>query len=163
MFGWLRRLFAPRNPYLQLRQMALSAQAKDLGLKPTEKRPAIWGILMEFCVEQATVTLLVMADKTISLYFSNGGGVIGAGEHREVALAGSRLIQIANRLHRGFRPVTDFPLPNSGSVQFYVLTFQGVAGAKARERELEEGHHPLSALFVEGHEVIAAIREQTGG
>ncbi|MGC3961509.1 MAG: hypothetical protein QM813_27370 [Verrucomicrobiota bacterium] len=41
-------------------------------------------VLMEFSLPQAIVTLLAVDDGTASLYFSNGGGLIGAGTSEAV-------------------------------------------------------------------------------
>ena len=41
-------------------------------------RPDVWGVLMELGLEQGVATMVAFADGTVSLYFSGGGGIIGA-------------------------------------------------------------------------------------
>lgn len=77
---WFRRRKRTANPVLELRRRLLAARAAELGLvagAPTEA----WGVLMETAYPDAVVTLVALADGTTSLYFSNGGGIIGAGAH----------------------------------------------------------------------------------
>ena len=64
---------------------------------------------------EAVMTLVALADGTTSLYFSNGGGMIGGGEHPRVAAATRRLVDVAARFLTVLSPATDFPLPPAGS------------------------------------------------
>src|SRR5262249_2976490 len=72
------------NPYAGLRSMALGMMADALrldGLTPDE----CYGLLMETGYDKAVVTLACFLTGDTSLYFSNGGGIIGAGKHASVA------------------------------------------------------------------------------
>ena len=79
-----------------LRSMALNLKAEDLGLSPKNYPNEVWGILMETGFKNDSYTLLVLADGTTSLYFSNGGGIIGAGTHETVKKASLNLLIEAN-------------------------------------------------------------------
>jgi hypothetical protein len=70
-----------------LRERALAVAALELGLAPTAARPRVWGVVMETGHAEGGATLVVFAEGTTSLYFSNGGGIIGAGEHAIVRTA----------------------------------------------------------------------------
>ncbi len=104
-------------------------------------------------VAEPAVTLVALADGTTSLYFGNGGGVIGAGEHEPVARARDSLIALAQQFDSKLTETTDFPLPSSGSVRFYLLTFSGV-----RTAEVSGVRHELMPLSQQADEVITAIR-----
>ena len=67
-----------------LREQALTVDPVALRLEPTPTRPHVWGILMETGYPEGVATLVALGDGTTSLYFGNGGGVIGAGEHDRV-------------------------------------------------------------------------------
>jgi hypothetical protein len=141
----------------ELRQQALSVKASDLGLSPGGSK--VWGVIMETAFPEAVVTLVSFAEGTTSLYFSSGGGTIGAGEHAAVRSASQELLQIANDHLATFSPAREFPLPTEGRVRFYVHTFDGVLTAERDEEELGEERDPLSPVFHAAHAVIAAVRE----
>ncbi|HET7499060.1 MAG TPA: hypothetical protein VFM00_12240 [Candidatus Eisenbacteria bacterium] len=145
----------------QLRAYALSATAEDLDLEPTEARPRVWGAIMELGYATGIATLLSLADGTTSLYFSNGGGVIGAGENAAVREAAEAFLDAAETHAPALPSVEDTPTPRIGRVRLYVRTFEGTLGIEATDEELSQNRHPLSAVFHAGHAVITAIRENS--
>jgi hypothetical protein len=160
-FGWFRKSkpqSVVNDVYSGLRNQVLSVKPGDIGVSPTSDMPVVWGVLMETAYPKAVVTLVSLADRTTSLYFSNGGGVIGAGEHAEVAQATIGLISLAQQFHSQMQPTASFPTPAVGKVRFYLLTFSGVLTAEADEQDLGHERHQLSPLFHKGHEVIGNVR-----
>jgi hypothetical protein len=93
------------------------------------------------------------------LYFSNGGGVIGAGQHESVRRTHSLLFKEAEAKLTSFVQTKDTPLPGVGRVRFYLRTFGGTVSAEADEEDLGNTRHELSKLFHAAHATIAAIRE----
>jgi hypothetical protein len=93
------------------------------------------------------------------MYFSNGGGIIGAGEHGAVRDAAGPFLQSAQAQLGEFATQRDTPLPDVGGVRFYVRTFSGLLGAEADEQDLGHHRHPLSPVFYAAHAVITAVRE----
>ena len=69
---------------------------------------------METGYEEAVATLVAVADGTTSLYFSNGGGVIGAGTHAAVAEASRALLETGRDALPALAPMEDPPLPDVG-------------------------------------------------
>jgi hypothetical protein len=130
-------------------------------LAPTAARPRVWGVLMETGYAEGGATLVVFAEGTTSLYFSNGGGIIGAGEHAIVRTASESFLSTAEANLAAFGAALATPPPEVGRVRFYLRTFQGTLGTEAKENDLGEGRHPLSPLFHAGHAVITAIRQST--
>jgi len=162
---WFRRKPKPdpADNFRALREQALRVDAAALGLVASPTRAHVWGVLMETGYPEAVVTLVTLAEGTTSLYFSNGGGVIGAGEHASVRAAGDALLSAAEAHLAGFTPAEATPLPELGRVRFYVRTFGGTLGAEAEERALGERRHPLAPVFHAGHALIAAVRQATEG
>ena len=160
-FGWFKKSKPkppPQDVYLGLRNQVLSVKPNDIGVSPTPEMPVVWGVVMETGYPEAVVTLVSLGDRTTSLYFSNGGGVIGAGEHAPVALATAEFISLSQQFHGQMRPTTTFPTPTVGKVRFYLLTFSGILTAEADEQDLGHERHDLSPLFHKGHEVIGNVR-----
>jgi len=144
----------------ELRAKALAVKPADIGLASSEYASNVWGVLMETGVKEGMVyTLVVLADGSTSLYFSNGGGVIGAGEHASVRAAGIALLREASQRRLEALPTAATPLPALGEVVFYLLSSGGTLKHTAAEKELGEGKNPFSNLFYAGHAVIAQVRK----
>lgn len=153
----------PAGMMRKLREQALRATASDLELTPTAARPHVWGAVMELGYPTGIATLMSLAEGTTSLYFSNGGGVIGAGEHATVREAAEQFLDAVEDHLGDFPPVEATPTPRIGRVRFYVRTFDGTLGVEAPEEDLGNNRHPLSPVFHAGHAVITAIREASEG
>jgi hypothetical protein len=139
----------------ELRTRALSVGPADIGLAPASYVNRPWGVLMETGLEDGTAySLVVLADGSTSLYFSTGGGAIGAGEYEAVRIAAKSMLEVANRLQANAQPTSATPLPRPGKVQFYLLSARGTLGYSADEQSLGEGKDRLSELFHAGHSVI---------
>ena len=145
----------------RLRAQAFTLVATDLELVPTPSRPRVWGAIMELGYPTGIATLLSFAEGTTSLYFSNGGGVVGAGEHTAVRQAADVFLDVVEAELTELSPIEETPTPRIGRVRFYARTFEGTLGAEATEDQLRQKLHPLSPVFFAGHAVISAIRESS--
>jgi hypothetical protein len=145
-----------------LRSMVFAVKPADIGLDPMTHVNRVWGVVMETGLDTGFYTLVVLADGTTSLYFSTGGGVIGAGERASVRREGSKFLTIAEKSVSAASPASSHPPPAVGQTTFYFLTFDGLKKYSAREVDLGEHRDRLSALFHEAHAVIAQIRESSG-
>jgi hypothetical protein len=148
----------PAQVYMDLRNMVLTLDPSKIGAKQSPETPHVWGMLMEMGYSQAPVTLVSLADGTTSLYFGNGGGMIGGGEHEAIAQASKAFIATSEKYFQRMTPTRSFPLPAVGRVKFYILTFSGVYTVDVDENELGGGGHELSPLFASGQEVITQMR-----
>ena len=149
----------PAETMRQLRELALRVTASDLDLAPSLERPRVWGAILELGYPIGIATLMTLAEGTTSLYFSNGGGVIGAGEYATVREAAETFLDVVETHLGEFLPVDATPTPRIGRVRIYVRTFEGTLGVDVEENELGDILHPLSPVFQAGHAVITAIRE----
>jgi hypothetical protein len=144
-----------------LRERVFAISPADLDLTPGPGQERVWTVLMETGYPEAVASLVTIADGTTSIYFSSGGGIIGAGEHQSVREASARLIALVDAHLDELEPTSAHPLPSEGRVRFYARTFDDLRTAEADEEMLGEGRHPLSPLFHAAHEVIATVREAT--
>ena len=151
----------PMEVIRRLREQAFQLSAADLELSPTPSRPHVWGAIMELGYPTGIATLLSFAEGTTSLYFGNGGGVVGAGEHESVRAAAEVFLDAVEAHRAGLNAVEETPTPRIGRVRFYARTFGGTLGAEATEDQLRQKLHPLSPVFFAGHAVISAIRESS--
>mgnify|MGYP001106350993 CR=1 FL=1 len=144
----------------RLRDQAFRASAADLEIEPTERHPRVWGAIVELGYPTGIATLLVLAEGTISLYFSNGGGVIGAGEDPAVQRTGAILLDGFEAHLEAIPRVEATPSPRIGRVRFYARTFDGTRGTEVPEEDLRSGADTLTPLYHAAHAVITAIRER---
>lgn len=152
---------APAEVYAGLRRQVLDLRADQLGDEFAQA--PILALLMETGYEQAVATLVAVADGTTSLYFSTGGGIIGAGAHESVALASRRWLEEGAAFLGELEPVADPPLPAVGQTQFVAVTNDGLRAAVAPEEDLGRNRHALTPLFYAAQEVITQVRLIEGG
>ena len=148
---------SPNGVYTALRTQALATNRTEMGI-PAPAVGLAWGILMETGYDSATVTLLALSDGTTSLYFSNGGGVIGGQAHEAVRRANEAFLSQANHSLQHLAQCETCPIPEPAHTVFYVLTDSGILTGGALENDLGYGRHALSPLFHAGHEVISQLR-----
>ena len=148
-----------QNPVPDLRAMALSVTATELGLPEDVPASEVWGIIMETGLRPSgSYSLVVFADGTTSLYFSTGGGIIGAGVLDPVRAASKRMLAEANEVSQAARPVTRTPVPAAGETIFYFRSSRGTLSFSAPEQDLGEERSRMSSLFHAGHRVITELR-----
>ncbi|HME53158.1 MAG TPA: hypothetical protein VKM55_13130 [Candidatus Lokiarchaeia archaeon] len=148
----------PVDAIKTLRDKALTVTPDKIGLSRLTANLEVWGVIMEMGYPEGLATLIVLADGTTSLYFGNGGGIIGGGDHDEVRSEARKFLAMANQALYEMQFTETLPYPLVGRVKFYCRTFDGVFAADAEEDELEENDDVLSTLFQEGNEVIALLR-----
>ena len=148
---------SPEQMYADLRSQVLRLKSADLG-DEAHGAPLL-ALLMDTGYPEGVATLVGVVDGSASLYFSNGGGVIGAGEHAEVARATRRWLEMGAENLERLTPSDEDPRPPSeGLTQFVAVTPGGLRRAVAPEEDLGEERHGLSPLFHAGHDVITQIR-----
>jgi hypothetical protein len=151
--------------YTELRDQILKGKAENFGLKPAANE--VWGVMMDVGTPNGVASFVALADGTVSLYTSNGGGVIGLGPHPGPHRVGKELIILAQQFVAQAKPTTNFPLPQPGITSFYLLRGTDVLVAEGKRSDLGQVHHPLLRLWLKWEELITEIRmvEQkvTGG
>ena len=114
---------------------------------------------MDWGHDGRVVTLVAFDDGTTSLYFDQGGGILGMGENDAVRHAAHAFREEAVRTAGSFRAKSDFDLPRDGIITFYIVTDSGTAGSDRIEAgELELGRHALSQLGAKGRQTIAVVQ-----
>lgn len=164
IIGSIRGMFGVKRPneanpqiFQELRNMVFSLDPQELGLSKSDG--PVWGLLMETGYSEGAFTLVALRDGTVSLYFANGGGMIGIGQHdtpREIA---GELLALAPQYLSETSITTNYPVPTAGLTKFYFLTFDGVRTVEGKEDDMGNNRHVLSPLFHKMHELISGARE----
>jgi hypothetical protein len=123
----------PIEVYQGLREQALNAVS--LGLpKPPAEHNDVYGIVIDIPQGIGYVTIVAMCDASTSMYISNGGGIVGAGQkYPEVAKASQALLVRTQHCLKDFLSQTSNNLPAQGTVRFHILTESGNLGLDITE------------------------------
>jgi hypothetical protein len=92
--AWATVAHAQRGPspddrlamYEGLRAQALATKPGDLGIEPSAEL-LVYGVVMDMDIGGNTATIVSFSTGDTSLYYSTGGGTIGAGGQETVATA----------------------------------------------------------------------------
>ena len=139
-----------------LRKRALSVPPGEVGITPVADEP--FAVVMDIGFPQAVVTLAAFSSGEASLYFSNGGGIVGGSTHEPVRKAAIAFVHDAARFTGQMQPAADYPSASAGNVIFYVRTSGKVLKAEAPEAELASGKHALAPLYLAAQNVITQLR-----
>lgn len=165
-FSFIAGLFSPiasaadykvAEAYSGLRNMVLSTKPDSVGVKLKDTNE-VWGVVIETGYPEAVASLVALADGTVSLYFSNGGGIIGLGPHAGPHRVAQALLAASQKYSIQTQPTKSYPLPRPSFTRFYLLTGTGALTAEVKEDDLGNNRHPLSPLFYKGQELISEIR-----
>lgn len=146
----------PAKMTSMLRAGALAIVPEDIGLN-REDCPQVWGVMMELGEPEVVVSLVALVDGSVSIYLSDGAGVIGCGLHPDVGKAASRMLQVAGQVVSFCAPAVHQPMPDEQRVRFYLLTRDGILGGEASRDELDDGALELAELYYAGHTVIGMV------
>src|SRR5687767_2983855 len=114
--------YEPADVYLGLRGQALAVTRELLDPAKVSDGPVL-ALLLETGYPEAVATLVGLADGTTSMYFSNGGGVIGAGQHEDVAAATRRWLELGEHALDALpQAPDDVLLPDEGMTQLVAVT-----------------------------------------
>lgn len=148
----------PKEMYSDLRHLMLQGSRQKFGLAATSKPTEPWGVVMDWGVGGGTATAVAMSDGSASVYFSNGGGLMGGKGIEPVRVAAQKAVELARSVDLPKEPTTAYPLPEASRVFFYFLTDAGVFALRTSEQELNSPSHPLRKVGDAMQEVMTQFR-----
>ncbi|HEU5401966.1 MAG TPA: hypothetical protein VFU86_11450 [Terriglobales bacterium] len=137
---------SPETVYQGLRNMVLCGTRERFGLPPTSSPAEPWGAVMDWGVPSGTATVMALSDGSASIYLSGGGGYLGGQNQEPVRRAAQQAIEVAREYPPHMQKATDYILPVTGEIIFYLMTDSGVLTASEKEMELRKPEHPLAKL-----------------
>jgi hypothetical protein len=149
--------------YDGLRSMALGIDPATITIPDGVPWTGAAMAAMEMGTADAVATIVAIADGSVSMYLSSGGGVIGAGEHAAVRAAADRFRSVAADSRGLLQRTEDFPPPETGQVRFHVRTSDGSYSGGTAQAALGAGRHPLLPLFAAGQDLLTEIRLSSPG
>jgi hypothetical protein len=161
----MKNASAPLHPAkmtAMLRAGVLAITPEEIGLSAADC-PPVWGILMEFAEAEVVISLAALADGSVSIYLSDGAGVIGCGLHPDVRLAAVKLLQTAEQATHLCAPTHDYPQPEVNQVCMYLLTDHGILCGAAARQDLDAGVAGLAEVYYAGHALIGMVELLAAG
>lgn len=147
------------NPYNDLRNMALTVTPDKLKLSLANDKTLVFGVVMDFGVDGGTATIVTYQTGDASMYTSNGGGIIGGGQHSTVNKASKLFVAKAQQYLDKSIKTDETPLPENGFVTFYLLTNKGIfTTAEKFKTDTDNSSSIWNDLFIEGNKVITELR-----
>ena len=153
---------SPRDSAQAMRELRitfLSASAASLGFKPSKEYPRVFGVVMDWPVDNTTATIVSALNGSASLYTTATFGIIGGANHESVRIAAQRFVRSAETYHDEAVPTAAFPYPGKGKVRFYLRTFQDVRVIEADAMSLYSSSGRYSGLFRAGQAVLTELRK----
>lgn len=153
---------SPAEVTRELRRLFLTQPPATFGIEQTPENPNVFGVLMEWLVDDVAVTVGAAVDGTTSVYTTRGMGLIG-GYADEVLNPAARAFAVAaGKFFDEAAPVSEFPFPEADRVQFYLRTFQGVRRFDASRESIVGGQDPYSGLYDLGWAVLVRYLHLAG-
>ena len=151
--------------YLSWRDLWFNTKPGDLGLDLDSNSTIPYAVVMDIGLdngEAASFASSIVGDG--SFFTSTGGGILGSGQQYEsVRNASEHFVEVAAEFVSKMEITTEYPLPKTDNLKFYVITPNGVYTAdEATWDALGSGNHEFSSLFLAGNDVMTAIRESSG-
>jgi hypothetical protein len=145
-----------------MRQRFLVRPPAEWGMVPTAANPDVYGVLMEWLADDATLTVAAFCDGSASVYSTRGTGMIGGNADDVVRSEARALVEVAGEFYEEASPVSEFPYPAPERVQFYLLTFTGVRVLDAALDSLCDGRSRYVELYDHGWAVFERFMIVTG-
>jgi len=141
-----------------LRMKMLTNSPAELGQKASLEYPRVCGILMDWPLENATVSVVSLSTGDASIYTTGTFGIIGGIGHESARKAATNFVKLADNYYRQAKSTKDYSLPKSNRVRFYLVCYDGVRVIEDDLNSVTSRKSKYSDLFAEGQRVITELR-----
>ena len=149
------------NPYPALREQSFSITAEQLQLNLDNSKTIAYGIIMEWDITDAIISVVTFQTGDASMYISTGQIFMGGFAHETVKNSTKQLVENGQEYLKLAKPTTETPHPDKGCVRFYFLTNKGKFYIQDTVENIENNKSSLTKLFELGNNVITEYRKVT--
>ncbi len=137
----------------------LTGDAASLAMKDF---PKVYGLVMDWSVDNQTSTTFAMCDGRCGLYAPR---MVLSDKtlQKRVKTQTIALVKTAGQYFDIAAPTSDYPLPSPGSVRFYLLCFDGTRVLEGTQSALTSGKDRCSALWKAAQILLTDMRRARGG
>lgn len=145
------------NPYSGLRSQAINVTPDQLQLK-LDNDNDIYGIVMDWNMGDAIVTVVSFMTGDASVYLSTGQTFIGGYAHETVINAAKQFVVTGQKYFSKAIKTENSEPTNEKKVDFYFLTKSGRYYIEDDFTKIENNTSDLLGLFAAGNQVITEYR-----
>lgn len=146
------------NPYFDFRNQSLSVTPEQLQLKLDNKTTITYGVVMDWDIGKAVVTVVAFQTGDASMYVSAGQIYIGGYAHDNIKKAGLSFVEYAQQYLSKANPTTETKLPDKNCIGFYFLTNKGKYYIQETVENVKSKSSEFTHLFDLGNNVITEYR-----
>ena len=149
------------NPYPGLRAQSFSVTPEQLQLKLDDTKTIVYGLIMEWDITDAVISVVTFQTGDASMYISTGQIFIGGAAHENIKNSALSFVNSGQEYLVFAKPTVETPLPDKGCVRFYFLTNKGKFYIQDTVENIENNKSNLTKLFELGNDVISEYRKTT--
>ncbi|MBN1665991.1 MAG: hypothetical protein JW862_02850 [Anaerolineales bacterium] len=147
LFDQLSAVKPESEEYIAYRDRALRITPSDVGV-PDQFDPQMpFGVIFDFYLDNDLTTATAYANGDASIFFENGGGVLGGSTYEIVRNAALEVIIAGADVYPLAEPATGTPYPQPGQVGVYLMALDGVRFIDGQASDLTSGTEPLAELY----------------
>ena len=152
-------LVKKQNPYLGLRQQAISIKPEQLQLTIPNNKETAFGVVVDLGMDSGSATIVSFVSGDASLYTSAGGGIIGGGVLRkDVSAAAINFVSVAQNYFSQMSTSYNLNVPADGYIKFYILTNKAIYSSENKESEITNPDSVWTELFYAANDLLTQLR-----
>ena len=150
-----------KSPAEMMRELRLEWLTKVPATAPGESKSEITAVVMDWPIEQATVTVLASSVGDGSIYTTGTFGIFGGIGHENVRMAAIAFVDCARKHGALAAATTDYSYPDREHVRFFFVTAGGVRSISFTLSEVQKPGTDAYDLYSHGQAVITELRQIT--
>jgi hypothetical protein len=149
----------PADVMHEIRLKVLTTPSSQLSQKPTPEYPHVYAMLMDWPIDDTTVSVMASSVGDASIYTTGNFGVIGGIQHESVRSLAKSFVKVAEKHHDQAIATKEFAYPRPGRVRFYLICYDDVRMIEADAGSLASGKDKCSDLFIAGQHLLTELRQ----
>ena len=146
----------PEIPYEGFRNMAFSLKYGDLQLDPSPERNIVYGVIIDWHLEENIATIVALLTGDASIYIKSGQVYMGGFSHEEISEPARKLVIASQVLMDKADIYADNSFPEKHSVKFYLLSNRGTFMHQEKEEALNDPGNDWAYIFKLCNDIITA-------
>ena len=154
----VNKIPADRNPYEEYRNMAFKVTPVDLELNLPLVNTTVYGVIIDWPIKTSVATIVAYSTGDASVYIKSGQMFIGGFANSAIQNLAKEMIVSAQKLLSETSRTENFALPDSGVIQFSLLTNNGIFVHQETEESIDNNQTQWTPLFLKGNQIITEYR-----
>ena len=149
----------PADVMREIRLKILATPPSQMNRKPTDEYPHVDEIIMDWPIEDSTISVMASSAGDGSIYTTSNFGVFGGINYQNVRNEAKKFVKLGEKYYSEAAPTKDYPYPQNGHVRFYLICYDGVRVIDAEVNFVSKQNAKYSDLFAEAQRMIGELRQ----